>query len=459
MKKKIVLSLVVMSSMSLLLFQNFTTSTPQFSDLRAPYFKSLDAALDLWVAQDINAYSTGHVCKATTVSSGVNSSQIGKPYITPKLAKFAALLKDLAAIHPYVDQPRKDKIVKISKKLYQYLYRQIDWNQKLFKDDYGLCYKGLADSYAFLTTPEIVIGLHGLLNILPATDPDAIKLKAIIPTFAVSHLKHTDNWMTPIGGKVEKPSANFMGLNLSMISILNDVDPTNAYMANLKHRITSDYAWIRSAWVNYASEQVCGEPLLYGGWSHQTPAVVAKMNGRELDCDYFKQDNLDPFAINLRSYDLQKISYHSIITHGLLDLKKLLLARGACNLVAYGSQGTCVEIDVILNGASGWVLELIKPDGSIPTAYQSYEIDEFNYFNDKAGNRPGIKSVMSTIKNLRPESIVYGLGFPDENPVRTKKTLKQYKDRIYKLYDYEVRRGTVIDLGDSFFVAEKMLKD
>ncbi|WPU63730.1 hypothetical protein [Peredibacter starrii] len=458
LKKMFVVGLLLIASMSLLLFQNFTTSTPQLSDLRTPYFKSLDASLNTWLNLDIITYSTGHVCKATTVSSGVNASQIGKPYLTPKIHRLAALLKDLSAIHPYVDQPRQEKIVKISKKVYQYLYRQIDWNQKLFKDDYGLCFKGIATSYAFLTTPEVVIGLYGLYKILPATDPDAIKLKSIIPTFVVSHLKSSDGWMTPIGGKVEKPSANFMGLNLSVLSILNDVDPNNAYFVNLKHRLTTDYAWIRSSWVNYASEQVCGEPMLYGGWSHQAPSVVARMNGRELDCDYFKQDNLDPFAINLRSYYLQKVSYHSIITNGLLDLKKLLVTRGACNLVAYGSQGTCVEIDVIANGASGWVLELMKADGSIPTAYQSYEIDEFNYFNDKSGNRPGIKSVMNTIKNQKPESIYYGIGFPDNGSIRTKKSLKAYKDRIYKLYDYEVRRGTVIELGDSFFIAERMLQ-
>lgn len=456
--KKIWLGLIIMSSLSLGLFLNATTA-PKLADLNTAYLSSLDGALNTWLAQDMAKYSTGHKCQATVVGSGVNASQVGKPYITPKIKNLGALMKDLGSIYPYVNAERKEKITKISRKVYQYLYRQIDWNQNLIMDDYGLCYEGNPKSYSFLTTPEVLKGLVAFHNILPATDSDKARLKVLIPALALAHLQLADRVMTPIGRTPAHVSANYMALTLSTLSILNDIDPKNAYFNNLRHRMITDYAWIRQSWINSESEQFCDVPLLFGGWSHQTPEVVAQLSGRRVLCDDFRQDNTSAYAKSMRSYYLQKVGYHEIITSGLLGLKKLLVSRNACGLVNYGSQGTCVEIDMILRNSSGWVFEIMKADGSIPTAYKSFAIDEFNYFNDRYGSRPGIRSIMSILDGQNPTSIVYKLGFPDNGKVTSQKKLASYKTQVYKLFDYEVRRNTVIELGDSYFVAEKLYRN
>ncbi len=372
------------------------------ADLQNDYAEKIRGTIDTWYDRDISLYSTGHVCKTTSVAGSTDTSYRGHAYITPKIHTLSQLMVNLAALHPHLDTTYRAKSIVVLKKIYYWLYRQIDWKNQLVADDYGRCFKGLPRVYSHLTTAFAVQGLLALKNLLPSTDKDFARLNTSIETLSKSQLVETDKWMTPLDQPPLQYSANFMATNLSTLFALNDVNKKNEYVIrNLGHRLKSDYTWIRSSFVNYSTEISCGAELLYGGWNHNTLENTANLFGISPTCSYFNQTDKSNIASAIRSYYLQKTSYHTIITVGLMDLLKLLKQRQQCDLIKFGSKGTCNEIQSILKGASTWLYFMISENGKIPSAYQSYPIDEFGYFNDASGTAIGSANLIKLLKVIK----------------------------------------------------------
>lgn len=415
--------------------------------LKSKFDDKIKETIDQWYRQDINAYSTGHVCQPTTVATTVVSPILGLPVVTFKINTLGELLEGLAKVYPYMNPDYKLKIETISKNTYFWLYKQIDWRRKLIADNYGACYHNNPSSYSHLTTPHTVKGLLAFRKNLSPNDANYAKLSQTIETLAVGHLQNIDGWMTDASR-----SANFMALNLSVLSALNEINPQHVYIRDsLARRLRTDYGWIRSSWVNYESEQYCNVPLLFGGWSHSSPEIVAPMKNVRMDCSYLDQKNTDSLSKEFRSYYLQKVSYHTIITKGLMDIHNTIKKRNDCNLVRYGSQGTCVEMkNTILLGAASWLYEMIKDDGRIPTAYQSYSQDEFQYFSDRYGTAHGITNLIqilhseSASRNYKNFNITYG--YSDSNQPRTTKSIKSMESRILKSLEFAINRTSVASL-------------
>ncbi|MCK5797963.1 MAG: hypothetical protein KAI47_12295, partial [Deltaproteobacteria bacterium] len=293
-------------------------STGGFSVVSARYAKMLEQSIDYWHVLNVSTFTTGHFCKKTDFSACA-PAYCNKPYVTPKIHRLAGLMVSLAKVYPYVNSAYQTKVLAALSNMYFWLYARIDWASTLVSDDYGACYKGDTKAYSHLTTALVVQGFRAFRSVLSKSDPKYTKLSNVTESLAVSQMNATDYWMTPIGATPKAYSTNYMALNLSVVSVINSVNPKNAYLANLGHRLKTDYAWIRKAWVNYANEQYCGVPLLYGGWSHSPPDQAAKNKGVTFDCKYFDQTKVDVVSKSIRSYYLEKTSYHVITTEGLMN--------------------------------------------------------------------------------------------------------------------------------------------
>jgi hypothetical protein len=143
----------------------------------------------------------------------------------------------------------------------------------------------------------------------------------------------------------------------------------------------------------------------------------------------------------------------------------ILESRNNCDLVKYGSQGTCTEIRMILGGASSWIYHLTKTSGGIPSSYASFKIDEFKYFSDNAGTLPGLRSMIQSLdaaSNGGNLSIRVNSGF--ENQKKIVLNLDSFKDRSYtslnyilQLYQQNNRTNPwIINLEDTPFLMNKL---